>query len=214
MAESNNLKSLFSDASRQTFARTEKQIEFSQKHVPVEQPRVKKPKHKATKETPKIEESTTSIEVDNNQDDKTNKTIFVGNIPIEETVKSITKYFEEFGEIESVRLRSLPIAGTAIDDKGNQTLVKKVCAFNKKFGDQKSSLNAYVVFKTVESANKSLLANNRLIQDRHIRVDHSNPTQFDHKKTVFIGSLPYYVDEEKLRIHFANVSFYCFSLHN
>jgi hypothetical protein len=45
-----------------------------------------------------------------------------------------------------VRFRSLPVAGTAVDEAGNMNLVKKVCANSKKFSDAKDSLNAYGVY--------------------------------------------------------------------
>ena len=103
--------------------------------------------------------------------------------------------FKEFGDVISLRLRSVPIAGTAVDDKGNQNLVKKICTNSRNFGDQKGSFNAYVVFKTREEATKALSANNRILNNRHLRVDKSNPTHFDPKLTIFLGSLPYYTDE-------------------
>lgn len=137
--------------------------------------------------------------------DKDRRTAFIGNIPISETVKSITKFCSEFGEVESVRLRSVPISGTAVDEAGNQDLVRKICVHKGKFGEQKGSTNAYVVFKSVDSVNKCLLANNRVLGKRHIRVDKVNPTLFDTKRTVFLGGLPHYADEEELREHFANV---------
>ena len=81
---------------------------------------------------------------------KDHLTAFFGNIPISETVKSVKKYCARFGDVESVRLRSIPVAGTAVDDAGNQNLVRKVCANSRTFLDIKGSFNAYVVFKSEE----------------------------------------------------------------
>jgi hypothetical protein len=53
-------------------------------------------------------------------------TLFVGNIPVKETTKSITNFFKTHGEIDSVRLRSVPVAGAKVDEAGNQDLVRKV----------------------------------------------------------------------------------------
>ena len=78
-------------------------------------------------------------------------TVFMGNIPKTETVKTLKKYCTQFGEVESIRLRSVPVAGTAVDDSGNQKLVRKVCAIATNYSDAKGSVNAYVVFKTVEA---------------------------------------------------------------
>jgi nucleolar protein 12 len=142
--------------------------------------------------------------------DKNDRTIFLGNVPTSETVKSITKMCSEFGEVESVRLRSVPVAGTAVDDSGNQSLVKKVCSNKRDFGSQKGSLNAYVVFQQRSAVQKALSANNRLIggesgegKGRHLRVDLMKPTLFDPKRTVFVGGVPHYADEEEVRAHFA-----------
>lgn len=131
-------------------------------------------------------------------------TIFVGNLSVEETVKSIKSIFSDCGEIVSVRTRSLPVLGTAVDDKGNQNLVKKVCANSKLLGNQKGSFNAYVVFKKKESVSVALTLNNEVVNGRHIRVDSAKPNVFEPKRSVFIGNLPFYADEEDIRNHFAS----------
>jgi len=136
---------------------------------------------------------------------KSDKTIFVGNVPLSSTLASLTLFFKEFGDIESIRMRSVPIAGTAVDKAGDQNLVKKVCANTKLYGDQKGSYNAYIVFKDQQSAELSLQANNRVLDGRHLRVDKSVPTLFDPKRSVFIGSLSHYTDEEELREHLSKV---------
>ncbi len=139
-------------------------------------------------------------------------TLFVGNISLKETVKSITKLFSDFGAVESCRMRSVPIAGAKVDEAGNQKLVKKVCVNSQKFGEQKGSYNAYLVYKdserssgadAVKAAVKTM--NNKLLDDRHLRVDSAIPTLFDQKRTVFVGGLPYYADEEEVRKFFAEV---------
>jgi nucleolar protein 12 len=134
-------------------------------------------------------------------------TIFVGNVPVSETVKSLTKYFKVYGEIENIRLRSVPVAGAKVDEAGNQDLVKKVCVNAKKFGEQKGSFNAYIKFKEAASATAALAANNQVMGIRHIRVDRSTPSLFDPKRSVFLGGLPHYADEEDIRDFFAEVGF-------
>jgi nucleolar protein 12 len=173
--------------------------------------KVKKPKYKKRNQQAKesADDKPTTSETEPNVEEegheKNARTIFVGNIPITETVTSIRTYFGQFGQVESVRLRSVPTAGTAVNEAGNQNLVKKVCVYQGKFGDQKGSFNAYVVFKSTGSVQASLAANNRLMGTRHIRVDSMNPTLFPPKTSVFLGGLPFYTDEEELREHFAKV---------
>lgn len=132
-------------------------------------------------------------------------TAFLGNLSLSENVKSITKLCKEFGEVQSVRLRSVPYTGAKVDDAGNQNLVRKVCVNSHKLGDQKGSFNAYVVFKSPASVVAMLSANNRLVGERHLRVDKSTPTLFEPQRTCFLGALPHYIDDEELRGHFAKV---------
>ena len=132
-------------------------------------------------------------------------TLFVGNVPKTETMKTLKTMFSQYGEVESVRLRSVPVAGTAIDEAGNQAKVRKVCVQKSLFSDTKGSFNAYIVFAAQSSVEAALAANNTLIGKRHIRCDRVPPTLFDPKRSIFIGNLPHYADEEDLRQHFGKV---------
>lgn len=179
--------------------------------------KIKKPKHKHSKQiqinnTNSNEQETPTIpsSVEEVSNEKDERTIFVGNIPITENVNSLKSYFGQFGPVESVRLRSVPIAGTAVDEHGNQDLVKKVCVNKGKFGDQKGSFNAYIVFKNKGSVQVALSANNRVLGNRHLRVDSINPTLYPPKTSVFLGGLPFYIDEEELREYFAKVALLSF----
>lgn len=56
---------------------------------------------------------------------------------------------------ESVRLRSMALQGTKVDQHGNQTLVKKVSANKKLFATEvKDTCNAYVVFEVGRQAGR------------------------------------------------------------
>ena len=141
--------------------------------------------------------------------DVAQRTIFVGNVPLgadndlKKAQDKIRKFCERFGPVASVRARSLPIEGTAVDDAGNQTLVRKVCAMTSKLGAQKGSLNAYVVFKDISSVAAALRENNTVMESRHLRIDHAKPSVFNPSLTVFLGGLPLYADEEEVRTYFA-----------
>ena len=143
------------------------------------------------------------IETPEEMENKKKCTLFLGNLSTTVKSKDITKLCSEYGEVQSVRLRSLPVAGTAIDEAGNHDRMKKVCAIKRMFGDQKGSMNAYVVFAEPESVTKALALNNTLLSERHIRADFITPSILEPRRTVFIGSLQHYVDEEELRTHFA-----------
>lgn len=227
---SSGLSTLFSEESKKKYERAVRPREFDAKKKPEldEKGRVKiskkqkrldvensgegvkkkKPKHKHRGRSSTSSLSSAASDTGGDKgvnDEKDEKTIFVGNIPLSADMKRLKKYFKEFGEIETIRLRSVPIAGVAVDDHGNQDLVKKVCTNTRKFGDQKGSFNAYIVFNDPACATAALTANNRMMDDRHLRVDRSNPTLFDPQLTVFLGNLPHYTDEEELRTHFAKI---------
>jgi nucleolar protein 12 len=75
------------------------------------------------------------------------------------TVKDVKKFFARCGKVESVRLRSLPVAGCKINQHGNQKLVKKVCANKKILSENGESCNAYVVFDSIEDVMKAIKLN-------------------------------------------------------
>ncbi len=138
-----SLADIFS-ASNDQFARVIKPAEFESKKRPavVEEKKIKKPKHKkrekegqdGSKENSfdknvqdkpiaptSISSSNSSSNLPESTSDVTttppannNCTIFVGNLPLSANVKSISKLFKQFGEIDSVRLRSVPVAGTKV----------------------------------------------------------------------------------------------------
>jgi RNA recognition motif-containing protein len=206
--QKNSLMSMFSDSAK---------VNYQRAHAPVE---VQSSKPKAPKAVIKSENPETvdenddskaepaeSTETDANaveDETKNDRTLFVGNLPLSmNDKKAITRLFKTYGKIESVRIRSIPLAGAKVDRAGDQDLVKKVCANANQFGDQKHSFNAYVVFETAAAMEAALVENNKLIDTRHIRVDKVNPTLFDPNRSVFIGNLPYRIDEEEVREFFA-----------
>jgi len=59
------------------------------------------------------------------------------------------------------------------------------------------------VFTKQEDAEKSLAANNTLLEGKHLRVDLAyNSKVNDAKSSVFIGNVPFDVEVEELRHHF------------
>ncbi|XP_060207631.1 nucleolar protein 12 [Lycium barbarum] len=128
------------------------------------------------------------------------RTIFVGNLDLKIKKKALLKEFGSFGEIESVRIRSIPLTDSATP--------RKAAIIKKKLNDNADSVNAYVVFKSEESAQASLVHNMAVVGGRHIRVDRAcpprkkmkgdNSTLYDNKRTVFVGNLPFDVKDEEI----------------
>ncbi|KAI3420581.1 uncharacterized protein J3R85_012665 [Psidium guajava] len=136
------------------------------------------------------------------------RTVFVGNLPLKIKRKALVKEFSKFGEVESARIRSVPILDTKIPRKG--------AILKKKINDAIDCVNAYVVFKTEESAFASLAHNMAEVGGNHIRVDRACPPRkklkgdtspiYDNKRTVFVGNLPFDVKDEELYRLFSNIN--------
>uniref|UniRef100_A0A914WMC5 RRM domain-containing protein n=1 Tax=Plectus sambesii TaxID=2011161 RepID=A0A914WMC5_9BILA len=129
-------------------------------------------------------------------DEEKQRSVFVGNVPLDGTRKELTKLFTEFGKVESVRFRS------AISN--NVKLPKKAIVISKKFGDAKMCFNAYVKFADKESAEKALAFNGRKIRDHQLRVDTcASKKNYDAKTTVFVGNMLFKATEDQLIEHFS-----------
>ncbi|KAE9613288.1 hypothetical protein Lal_00027715 [Lupinus albus] len=133
-------------------------------------------------------------------EDKLLRTVFLGNLPLKVKKKTLLNEFKKFGEIESVRIRSVPIQDTKKPRKG--------AILAKKINDDGDSVHAYIVFKAEDSAQASLSHNMTVVEGNHIRVDRACPPRkklkgekallYDNKRTVFVGNLPFDVKDEEL----------------
>ncbi|XP_015275312.1 PREDICTED: RNA-binding protein 34 [Gekko japonicus] len=128
---------------------------------------------------------------------KNKRTVFVGNLPIDCTVQMLKAFFKEYGRIESVRFRCLIPA--------EDTLSKKLAAIKRKVHPNRKYMNAYVVFKEECAAVNALKRNGTEFADGfHIRVDlASESTSHDNKRSIFVGNLPYDIDDDTVRDHFS-----------
>lgn len=127
---------------------------------------------------------------------KLKRTVFVGNLPPSCTKKMLLSLFKHAGAIESVRFRSVV--------QEDPTMSRKVAAIQRKVHPKKQNINAYIVFKEEEAAAGALKWNGQEIQPGfHIRVDRvSQHSGHDHKRSIFVGNLPYDITEHPLREHF------------
>jgi RNA recognition motif-containing protein len=113
--------------------------------------------------------------------------------------------------VEKVWFRSIQTKQTDKDNKAP----KRVMIIKKEFDDTfKDNKSAYVLFEKMEDAKKAAQElNQHLLDGKHIRVDMEVSTrkdgEVDEKRhddcetSVFVGNLPYIVNEEELRTHFA-----------
>ncbi|KAK3029891.1 hypothetical protein RJ639_038514 [Escallonia herrerae] len=142
-------------------------------------------------------------------EDKLLRTVFIGNLPLKVKKKALLKEFTQFGEVESVRIRSVPILNVgALYSVLESKTPRKGAIMKKQINEAVDSVHAYIVFKTEESAQASLSHNMAVVGGNHIRVDRACPPRkklkgedallYDNKRTVFIGNLPFDVKDEEI----------------
>ncbi|KAM7394801.1 hypothetical protein PAMP_021583 [Pampus punctatissimus] len=127
---------------------------------------------------------------------KKKRTVFVGNLPVSCTKKTLRSLFRDKGSIESIRFRSVV--------REDPSMSRKVAAIQRQVHPKKQSVNAYVVFKDEEGVTKALMSNGMEIEkDFYIRVDRvTESSSHDHKRSVFVGNLSFEINELAFRRHF------------
>eukprot|EP01132_Coremiostelium_polycephalum_P003788 gene3788-4713_t len=185
--EENLLKNAFSTSN------TYKEPEIEKVNQVIESVIGEKEKEAQTKKL-KIERKVETRKIRDEQDPRT---VFVANINLENAnFKSLSDVFKQYGTIQSIRFRSLPIAG----EKAN----RKETFVTKNYHDSRTTCNGYVVFSKESEAKKALVENGKVHFGKHLRVDIASH-KFDKKEddnTVFIGNVPYEVEEEEIHLLF------------
>lgn len=133
------------------------------------------------------------------------RTVFVGNVPTGVKKRALIAIFKPYGVVESVRFRSAAFA-----DPSQPRLVSLA---RKEFHDRRAAMNAYVVFKSANDAERALAANGVQMSPpassdgatqptpHVLRVDRAS-AQHNHTLSVFVGNLPYDAQEDEVRRHF------------
>ena len=151
------------------------------------------------------------------KDEALGRTIFIGNLAESTTKKQLKKRFRSYGNIESIRFRSMLL-------KKDSRVPRRVAAAAGTVDVERGSHHAYIVFEDAAAVSKALQENMKVLDDRHIRVDRaavnnmrvkllgakkgsraaadlvgsSHQVQYDVSKTVFVGNLPLQVEDEEL----------------
>lgn len=133
-------------------------------------------------------------------EEKLKRTVFVGNLPLKVSKKTIVKEFSQYGSVESVRLRSVPLLDTKIPRKG--AIIKG------QVNEAINSQHAYIVFEEASHANAALAHNMEEFNGNHIRVDAAHAPHgtvkgnsalsYDHTRSIFVGNIPFDVKDEEL----------------
>lgn len=125
------------------------------------------------------------------------KTVFIGNLPLTVKKKKLMNLLKDYGAIESIRYRCFA--------PNDPNMKKRVVAIKKNLHPDRHNCAAYVKFMTAESAKKALKCNGKKLDGFHLRVDMAARDQVrDIKKSVFVGNLPFDMEEETMRSHFAD----------
>ena len=75
-------------------------------------------------------------------------------------------------------------------------------------GTQKNNKNAYILFENKEVIEEAVKLNGYAVynadftQQFHLRVDSDEKKEDDFESTIFVGNLPFIVNEEDIRKHF------------
>lgn len=130
-----------------------------------------------------------------NEDERNNRTVFVGNVPVNSKEKELQKIFSKYGEIESLRFRSL--------SRANPKISKRAAFAKKEFHEERDTCNIYIVFKEAADALKSLVHNGQTIGGSIVRVDLAgNSKKNDNANSVFVGNLNFKAKEDDVRTFF------------
>ncbi|KNE59974.1 hypothetical protein AMAG_05418 [Allomyces macrogynus ATCC 38327] len=151
--------------------------------------------------------------------EKLTRTVFVGNVTIKASEKLIDHKFKQlfakYGKVESVRYRSIAFS---------DALPRKLNFKLKNFHPSRNTMHAYVVFTDAISARKAAgAANGTIFESKHLRTDYCGPDApaaagdaeddeavakrtRDPKRCVFVGNVPFDVEDEELWEFFGQVA--------
>uniref|UniRef100_A0A2H1WYZ8 SFRICE_020808 n=1 Tax=Spodoptera frugiperda TaxID=7108 RepID=A0A2H1WYZ8_SPOFR len=135
--------------------------------------------------------------VERSTEDEIKRTLFVGNVPFSAKVKKeVKKIFSKHGQIETIRIRTVPIKD------GRYT--PKLALIKHELHPERTTVNVYIKYASEESVEKALVENNTVLNDHHLRVSRSSSTGAEHdpKCSIFIGNLPFAMEDEALRAKF------------
>uniref|UniRef100_A0A8D8QFU1 RNA-binding protein 34 n=1 Tax=Cacopsylla melanoneura TaxID=428564 RepID=A0A8D8QFU1_9HEMI len=124
-------------------------------------------------------------------EEQESRTVFVGNLPLKISRHKVTNMFKQYGEVETVRYRSVPVADINIP--------RNACIKMNNIHEKRTNMNAYVRFKNIESVEKALEMNGIVVNEHTIRVDTALKQPKANSHSIFIGNLPFEAEEEELR---------------
>lgn len=127
--------------------------------------------------------------IERTEEEKERATVFVGNVEIGTKGRELKKIFGKHGEVESIRIRGVPV-----EAKGKEP--KEVAFRRGAFVAGRDTMSAFVVFADEEAAREAAKEENNVVfKERHLRVDMAanggRPSAAASKRSVFVGNLPF-----------------------
>ncbi|KAF2901388.1 hypothetical protein ILUMI_04799 [Ignelater luminosus] len=127
----------------------------------------------------------------NNNKEVDSRTIFVGNVAAIVKKTQLLKFFGKYGKIVSVRLRCATPAEPGVS--------KRVAVIKKMLHPKRTTLHSYVTFEKREDALKATELNGKKYKEHFLRVQMcDDTTKPDSSKAIFIGNLPFDVEDDDL----------------
>ena len=175
------------------------------RHIRMEKKLKQQKGHKLTKV------SKLSINELDDRKEKTQRTLFIGNIPNYWKKKHVTKFLSKWSKfIEEIYFSNYIGAKTKYINKQMKNKTKNVNneSFmknkNNQIAENKSNKNAWIRFKSKQYVNEAISLNNSVINGKFtLRVDFADPSlNRNNDKCVFIGGLPLSANEDDIRNHF------------
>jgi len=170
-------------------------VHFSTETIEPKQKR-RKVKAKSEMKTEDSEQQHVETEDKSEDEEKSARTVFVGNLPLTYTRAKLLKFFKTCGDIETTRIRSV------VPSKSN--LPRKAATIKQSFNEKAHCVNGYVTFKDIKSVEKALKKNATDISGHFIRVDTVTEESrlLPPNTTVFVGNIAYDTHEDAIRDFF------------
>ncbi|XP_072933406.1 uncharacterized protein [Epargyreus clarus] len=130
-------------------------------------------------------------------EEEVKRTLFVGNVPFSSKCKKeIKNIFSKYGDIETVRIRTVPVKDARV--------TPKLAVIKEELHPDRSTVNVYIKYKHPSSVNDALVENNTVLNEHHLRVSRSDVTGSEHdpRCSVFVGNIPFALEDEGLRAMF------------
>lgn len=127
-------------------------------------------------------------------DPRNDRTMFLGNVPVDVKQKSIRRLVSSHGEVDSIRTRNVVPEGPGIP--------KRAALLSGRVHEAVDVVSMYVVFanpggkEAMENACAAL--NMSLFKGNHLRATPAERTEVCPRSSVFVGNIPFDISEEAL----------------